>query len=81
MTLYLALIFCIHSLPNRYFAEFEFGTAMLKISVMVILIFSCIAMLAGGGPTGSTNHLQNFKELPAFPNGFAVRSFTFPSIY
>ncbi|KAL4783777.1 AAT family amino acid transporter [Aspergillus varians] len=71
MTFYLVLIFCIHSLPNRYFAEFEFATALLKIAVMAILIISCIVMLAGGGPTGSTDHLQNFKELPAFPNGFA----------
>ncbi|KAF7561396.1 hypothetical protein G7046_g2753 [Stylonectria norvegica] len=70
MTLYLVIVFSIHFLPNRYFAEFEYFTAVLKVMIMFIIIITCIVMVAGGGPTGSTHHAQNYTELPAFPNGF-----------
>ncbi|RDW63769.1 AAT family amino acid transporter-2 [Coleophoma cylindrospora] len=70
MTIYLVVIFSIHLLPNRVFAEFEFVTAAIKVVMMVIIIIVCIAILCGAGPTGSTNWGVNFTELPAFPNGF-----------
>ena len=57
-------------MPNRWFAEFEFATAAAKVTAMIIILFACIAMLGGAGPTGSTNHGANYKELPVFPNGF-----------
>lgn len=72
MTIYLAVVFGIHFLPNRWFAEFEFFTALLKIMIMFIIIIACIVMLAGGGPTGTTHHAQNYTDFPAFPNGFKV---------
>lgn len=72
MTFYLVVVFALHTLPNRWFAEFEFFTAILKIIIILAVIFACIVMIAGGGPTGSTSHAQNFTELPAFPNGFKV---------
>lgn len=74
MLFYLAVVFSIHCLPNRWFAEFEVFTAVLKIVMMFILIFACIAMIAGAGPTGTTHHAENYTDLPAFPNGFKVRS-------
>ncbi|PYI09770.1 AAT family amino acid transporter [Aspergillus sclerotiicarbonarius CBS 121057] len=49
MTVFLAIVFAIHALPNRFFAEFEFLTACAKVTMMLILIFACIAMLAGAG--------------------------------
>ncbi|EHY57564.1 hypothetical protein HRR83_003040 [Exophiala dermatitidis] len=70
MTFYLAVVFAIHCLPNRWFAEVEFGTAVLKMFMMFIIIITCIVMLAGGGPTGTTHHAENYTDLPAFPNGF-----------
>lgn len=70
MTVYLVIIFTIHALPNRVFAEFEFGTAAIKVVAMFMILFACIAMLGGAGPTGSTNHAYNFRELPTFPHGF-----------
>lgn len=72
MTIYLVVVFSIHFLPNRWFAEFEFITACVKVVLMFIIIFACIAMLAGAGPTGTTHHAQNYTELSAFPNGFKV---------
>lgn len=70
MTVYLVIIFTIHALPNRVFAEFEFGTGAIKVTAMFMILFSCIAMLGGAGPKGSTYHTYNFTELPIFPHGF-----------
>lgn len=70
MTIYLFLVFFIHSLPNRYFAEFEFATAAAKVITMIIILLACIAMLAGAGPTGTKTHGINYTDLPIFPNGF-----------
>ncbi|XXH01235.1 hypothetical protein Hte_007589 [Hypoxylon texense] len=70
MTIYLFVVFSIHFLPNRWFAEFEYITASVKVIMMIIVIFTCIAMLAGAGPTGTTHHAENYTSLPAFPNGF-----------
>ena len=69
-TVYLAVVFGIHTLPNRWFAEFEFGTAACKVIMMFIIIFTCIAIIGGAGPTGSTHHAENYTQLPAFPNGY-----------
>ncbi|OKL56286.1 hypothetical protein UA08_08450 [Talaromyces atroroseus] len=69
MTIYLAVVFGIHFMPNRWFAEFEFFTAVLKILIMVVLIITSIVMLAGGGPSGTTHHATNYTELSAFPIG------------
>jgi yeast amino acid transporter len=70
---YLFVVFGIHMLPNRWFGEFEFGTAAAKVLMMFVIIFACIAMIAGAGPIGSTHHAENYTQLPAFPNGFKVR--------
>ncbi|RAK96005.1 AAT family amino acid transporter [Aspergillus ibericus CBS 121593] len=70
MTVFLAIIFTIHALPNRVFAEFEFLTACAKVTMMLILIFTCIAMLAGAGSPPTTPHAWNYTSAPAFPNGF-----------
>ena len=73
MTIYLVVVFGIHVLPNKWFAEFEFGTAAVKVLMMFIIIFTCVAILAGAGPTGSTPKLENYRDLPAFPHGYKVR--------
>jgi len=73
MTIYLVVIFSVHLLPNKVFAEFEFVTASIKVVMMVVIIIVCIAILCGAGPTGSTNWGVNFTEYPAFPHGFKVK--------
>lgn len=77
MTVYLAIVFAIHALPNKWFAEFEFGTAALKVLAMIIILISCITFIAGAGPTGSRNHAWNFHHAPAFPNGWKGLCTTF----
>jgi amino acid transporter len=72
MTIYLSIVFAIHFLPNRWFTEFEFVTSSIKVVLMFIIIFACIAMIAGAGPTGSTHHAENYTSLPAFPHGYKV---------
>ncbi|RDW62245.1 AAT family amino acid transporter-3 [Coleophoma cylindrospora] len=78
MTIYLFVVFMIHTLPNSWFAEFEFVTAALKIIAVIILILVCIAIASGAGPTGSTDHAANYKSLPAFPYGFKGVCTVFP---
>lgn len=77
MTIYLVVVFAIHIFPNRMFAEFEFGTAAAKVVAMIVILITCIAIVAGAGPTGSTHHAENYTDLPAFPNGFKGVSQTF----
>ncbi len=72
MTIYLSVVFGIHFLPNRWFAEFEFVTSSIKVVLMFAIIFACIAMIAGAGPKGTTHHAENYTSLPAFPNGYKV---------
>lgn len=73
MTIYLVIVFGIHVLPSRVFAEVEFGTAVAKVFLMIIVFITCIVMICGGGPTGTTHHAENYTDLPAFPNAFKVR--------
>ncbi|RAL12674.1 AAT family amino acid transporter [Aspergillus homomorphus CBS 101889] len=70
MTVFLAIVFAIHALPNRWFAEFEFVTACAKVIMMLVLIFACIAMLAGAGEHNGTAYAWNYTSGPVFPNGF-----------
>ncbi|KAK8154461.1 amino acid permease/ SLC12A domain-containing protein [Phyllosticta citrichinensis] len=69
MTIYL-VVFFIHAMPNTWFGEFEFIVSTLKVGILLLVIFALIAFLAGAGPTGTTQHYQNFTELDAFPNGY-----------
>jgi amino acid transporter len=77
MTIYLFVVFAIHIFPNKMFAEFEFGTAAVKVVAMVVILLTCIAIVAGAGSTGSTHHAENYTSLPAFPNGFKGVAQTF----
>ncbi|KUJ06915.1 AAT family amino acid transporter [Mollisia scopiformis] len=70
MTIYLVVVFAIHIFPNKMFAEFEFGTAAIKVVAMIVILLTCIAIVAGAGSTGSTHHAENYTSLPAFPHGF-----------
>lgn len=57
-------------LPNRVFAEFEFFTGVLKISITFIVLFVMLMICSGyGGKDISRGH--NFQPDSAFPNGFS----------
>ncbi|GAB7351542.1 hypothetical protein MBLNU459_g2176t2 [Dothideomycetes sp. NU459] len=77
MTIYLAIVFAIHALPNRWFAEFEFGTSVAKVIAMLIFLITTFAIMGGAGPTGSVTQALNYTELPAFPHGFKGVCMTF----
>jgi amino acid permease len=72
MTIYLVVVFAFHLMPNSWFAEFEFCTGAVKVTTMAIVLLTSVAIIAGAGPTGSTQWGANFNELPVFPNGFRV---------
>ncbi|KAK4941382.1 hypothetical protein LTR10_018651 [Elasticomyces elasticus] len=69
MTVYLVIVLGIHALPNKWFAEFEFGTAALKVLCMIIILITCIALLAGAGKASPDPRAYNYTTAPAFPNG------------
>ncbi|KAK7516395.1 amino acid permease-domain-containing protein [Phyllosticta citriasiana] len=70
MTIYLLVVFFIHAMPNTWFGEFEFVVSNLNVGTLLLVSLALIAFLAGAGPTGTTQHYQNFTELDAFPNGY-----------
>ncbi|KAK7519388.1 AAT family amino acid transporter [Phyllosticta citriasiana] len=70
MTIYLLVVFFIHAMPNTWFGEFEFVVSNLNVGTLLPVSLALIAFLAGAGPTGTTQHYQNFTELDAFPNGY-----------
>ncbi|KAK7562194.1 AAT family amino acid transporter [Phyllosticta citricarpa] len=47
-----------------------FVVSNLNVGTLLLVSFALIAFLAGAGPTGTTQHYQNFTELDAFPNGY-----------
>lgn len=61
-------------LPNKWFAWFEYATSILKIVGLIIIIFFCFAVVLGAGPNGVKHTGENWRNYPAFKNGFAVRA-------
>ncbi|KAL4820504.1 amino acid permease/ SLC12A domain-containing protein [Aspergillus spinulosporus] len=70
LTIFLVLMFIIFSLPNVVFGWFEYGTAILKIIVLLIFIIVGIALVFGAGPNGTVHHGENWQDGKAFLNGF-----------
>ena len=78
MTVYLVLVFTLHAFPNKWFAEFEFITSSLKVIIMLIVLFCCIAILGGAGNGSGTSHAGNYDSASAaFPNSFKGVAATF----
>lgn len=59
----------IFSLPSRYFAWFEYGTAILKVVALFVFMIAGFAMVLGAGPKGSLHHGETWQN-GAFRNGF-----------
>lgn len=68
-TIYLAIVLGQHLLPNRVFAEFEFFTGALKVTVTFIVLFVMLVICCGFGGD-SIDRGYNYENLSAFPNGF-----------
>ncbi|EXJ94533.1 hypothetical protein A1O1_02929 [Capronia coronata CBS 617.96] len=66
MTLIIIITFGIHACPNRVFAEVQYAVAVLKVIMLLIMVFTCCAMIAGAGPTGTVHNGQYWRELPPF---------------
>lgn len=60
----------IFALPSRFFAWFEYGTAMLKVIALFIFMFAGFAMVLGAGPTGYMHHGETWTSGSALRNGF-----------
>ncbi|CAK7212608.1 hypothetical protein SEUCBS140593_001560 [Sporothrix eucalyptigena] len=68
-TIYLVIVLGQHLLPNRVFAEFEFGTGVLKVVFTFIVLFTMLVVCAGFGGD-AIDRGYNYTSLAAFPNGF-----------
>ncbi|TVY43887.1 putative amino-acid permease [Lachnellula subtilissima] len=69
MTIYLVVVFAFHVMPNRWFAEFEFYSGIVKLTLMVVVMLTMVAICAGAG-NGDEYIGQNYNTLKVFPNGF-----------
>lgn len=73
MTIFLVVTLIIFLLPNTVFAWFEYVTSIIKILLFlgIILLSLCITLGAG---KGGVHDGSNWTDLPAFKNGFSVRT-------
>ncbi|KAF7547459.1 hypothetical protein G7046_g8997 [Stylonectria norvegica] len=68
-TIYLVIVLGQHTLPNRVFAEFEFFTGALKVTVTSMVLFVMLIICCGFGGD-AVDRGYNYEALSAFPNGF-----------
>ncbi|EPE02144.1 aat family amino acid transporter [Ophiostoma piceae UAMH 11346] len=68
-TIYLIVVIGQHLLPNRAFAEFEFGTGVMKVTFTFVVLFTMLVICCGFGGD-SIERGYNYTSLSAFPNGF-----------
>jgi len=68
-TIYLVVVLGQHVLPNRVFAEFEFFTGALKVTITFIVLFVMLIICCGYGGD-AVDRGYNYENLSAFPNGF-----------
>ncbi|KAJ9149467.1 General amino acid permease [Pleurostoma richardsiae] len=68
-TIYLVVVLGQHVLPNRVFAEFEFFTGALKVTITFIVLFVMLIICCGFGGN-AIDRGYNYENLSAFPNGF-----------
>ncbi|KAL1898445.1 hypothetical protein Sste5346_003348 [Sporothrix stenoceras] len=68
-TVYLVIVLGQHLLPNRVFAEFEFGTGVMKVLFTFVVLFAMLVVCIGFGGD-AIDRGYNYTSLSAFPNGF-----------
>lgn len=71
LTIFLIIVFGLFFLPSKAFAWFEYVTSLVKVTAFLIIFFSSIAIMAGGGPTGRVHSGETWRDYTKFKNGFA----------
>ena len=66
MTIILIITFGTLACPNRVYAEVQYVVSILKILLLLLIIFTSIAMLAGAGPEGKVHNGETWRDFPAF---------------
>ncbi|KAH9897460.1 amino acid permease [Xylariomycetidae sp. FL2044] len=69
-TVFLAVMVAIFALPSRWFAWFEYATAVLKVLALFVFMITGFAMVLGAGPEGYMRHGETWRDGDAFLNGF-----------
>ncbi|KAF4121705.1 hypothetical protein GMORB2_1544 [Geosmithia morbida] len=68
-TIYLVVVLGQHALPNWVFAEFEFFTGAMKVTITFVVLFVMLIICCGFGGD-AVDRGYNYDSLVAFPNGF-----------
>ncbi|KAJ5771069.1 uncharacterized protein N7511_003120 [Penicillium nucicola] len=71
ISIFLFACLIIFTLPNKFFAWFEYVTSMIKIVVFLIIIVVSLALVLGAGPQGYMHHGDTWTDFPPFLNGFS----------
>ena len=54
--------------------RFEYFTSLIKIVLFMLIIVLSLAIVCGAGPKGYVHDGATWRDLPAFKNGFSVRT-------
>lgn len=77
VTIFVVITCAIFVMPNTVFAWFEYGTSLIKIGLFILIILLSLAIVCGAGPEGYVHDGASWTDLPAFKNGFSVRTLPF----
>ncbi len=72
MTIFIVGAIVLFSLPNRWFAWFEYFTSILKVLAITLFLILDFAIIFGAGPKGEVHHGETWNAGPVFKNGFNV---------
>lgn len=74
VTIFVVTTCVIFTMPNKIFAWFEYFTSLIKIVLFMLIIVISLAIVGGAGPKGFVHNGSTWTDLPAFKNGFSVRT-------
>lgn len=74
VTIFVVTTCVIFTMPNTIFAWFEYFTSLIKIVLFMLIIILSLAIVCGAGPKGFVHNGSTWTDLPAFKNGFSVRT-------
>ncbi|KUJ18772.1 uncharacterized protein LY89DRAFT_774915 [Mollisia scopiformis] len=70
VTIFIVGAIVLFSLPNRWFAWFEYFTSILKVIAITLFLILDFAIIFGAGPKGKVYHGETWNAGPVFKNGF-----------
>lgn len=77
VTIFVVITCNIFVMPNTVFAWFEYGTSLVKIGLFILIILLSLAIVCGAGHEGYVHDGSTWTDLPAFKNGFSIRTLPF----